>query len=206
MTDCRSITDPIDHIESNLVDAIEIIESDFNKLEEELVKAATSSVENVSNYALALTIYSKEVNPLKSDRCYVAFSPVIQNFTKTSLHEIGNCPSKVALEIVEVREELIESMHFLSFELEQMYQQANNCTFMAKEASTFCLNMVGEEWEDETKELVIQMHALRVDIWMDVSIFHNELSDCFMSSLVEEQVDQIEHDIHQCLDGIMNYK
>lgn len=142
MTDCRSITDPIDHIESNLVDAIEIIESDFNKLEEELVKAATSSVENVSNYALALTIYSKEVNPLKSDRCYDAFSPIIQNFTKTSLHEIGNCPSKVALEIVEVREELIESMHFLSFELEQMYQQANNCTFMAKEASTFCLNMV----------------------------------------------------------------
>ncbi|CAO1437824.1 unnamed protein product [Diamesa hyperborea] len=206
MTDCRSITDPIDHIESNLVDAIEIIESDFNKLEEELVKAATSSVENVSNYALALTIYSKEVNPLKSDRCYDAFSPIIQNFTKTSLHEIGNCPSKVALEIVEVREELIESMNFLSFELEQMYQQANNCTFMAKEASTFCLNMVGEEWEDETKELVIQMHALRVDIWMDVSIFHNELSDCFMSSLVEEQVDQIEHDIHQCLDGIMNYK
>ena len=65
---------------------------------------------------------------------------------------------------------------------------------------------MGEEWEDETKELVIQMHALRVDIWMDVSIFHNELADCFMNSLVEEHVDQIEQDIHQCLDGIMNYK
>ena len=142
MTDCRSISDPINHIESNLLEAIEIIEGDFNTLEDELIETATTSVENVSNYALALTIYSKEVNPLKSDRCFVAFSPIIQNFTKTSLHDIGNCPNKVALEIVEVREDLIESMNFLSFELEQMYQQANNCTFMSKEASTFCLNMV----------------------------------------------------------------
>ncbi|CAO1423223.1 unnamed protein product [Diamesa serratosioi] len=224
MTDCRSITDPIQHIETNLVDAIETIEQDFNTLEDELVKTATLSVENVSNYAIALLIYSKEDNPLKSNRCFDAFSPVIQNFTKTSLHEIGNCPSKVAQEIVEVREELIESMHFLSFELEQMYQQANNCTFMAEEASSFCLNMVkhftkfinyksqkfcfqqvGEEWEDETKELVIQMQVLQADIWMDVAIFHSELSDCFMSSLVDEHVDQIEQEIHQCLDGIMIY-
>lgn len=65
---------------------------------------------------------------------------------------------------------------------------------------------MGEEWEDETKELVIQMHALRVDIWMDVEIFHDELADCFMSSFVEELVDQIEEDIHQCLDGIIIYK
>ena len=65
---------------------------------------------------------------------------------------------------------------------------------------------MGEEWEDEFKELVVQMNALRVDIWMDVQIFHNELADCFLSSLVDEQVDQIEENIHQCLDGIMNYK
>ena len=142
MSDCRSITDPIHHIESNLLDAIEIIEGDFNTLEDELVESATSSVENVSNYALALMIYSKEVNSLKNNRCFDAFSPIIKNFTKTSLHEIGNCPNKVAQEIVEVREELIESMNFLSFELEQMYHQANNCTFMLEEASSFCLNMV----------------------------------------------------------------
>lgn len=142
MTDCRSISDPIHHIETNLVDAILLIEDNFNTLEDELVEAATTSVENVSNYALALTIYSKEVNPLKGSRCFDAFSPIIQNFTKSSLHEIGNCPHKVAQEIVEVREELIESMNFLSFELEQMYQQVNNCTFLPQEVSSFCLNMV----------------------------------------------------------------
>lgn len=65
---------------------------------------------------------------------------------------------------------------------------------------------MGEEWDDETKELVIQMHSLRLDIWMDVAIFHNELSECFRNSLVEEHVDKIEQGIHQCHDNEIMYK